>query len=44
MRILAVDKISVSNVQNYMTVVLDYISDRMLFVGKRRKAKTLKRF
>lgn len=44
LRILAVDEISVKKGHRYLTVVLDYISGRVVFVGKDRKAKTLKRF
>lgn len=41
--ILAMDKISIRKGHRYLTVVLDYLSGRILFVGKDRKAKTLKR-
>jgi transposase len=44
LRILAVDEISVKKGHRYLTVVLDYISGRVVFVGKDRKAKTLKGF
>jgi transposase len=44
LRILAVDEISIRKGQNYLTVVLDFLTGRVLFVGKKRKAKTLKRF
>ena len=44
LRILAVDEISIRKGHSYLTVVLDYLSGRVLFVGKQRKAKTLKRF
>jgi len=44
LRILAVDEISIRKGHNYLTVVLDYISGRVLFIGKNRKAKTLMRF
>ena len=44
LRILAADEISIRKGQNYLTVVLDYLTGRVLFVGKKRKAKTLKRF
>ena len=44
LRILAVDEISVKKGHRYLTVVLDYLSGRVVFVGKDRKAKTLKRF
>jgi len=42
--ILAVDEIAVRKGHNYLTVVLDYLSGRVVFVGKDHKAKTLKRF
>ena len=42
--ILAVDEIAVRKGHSYLTVVLDYLSGRVVFVGKDRKAKTLKRF
>jgi transposase len=44
LRILAVDEISVKKGHRYLTVVMDYLSGRVVFVGKDRKAKTLKRF
>ena len=44
LRILAVDEISIKKGHRYLTVVLDYISGRVVFVGKHRKAKTLQRF
>jgi len=44
LRILAVDEISIRKGYRYLTVVLDYLSGRVVFVGKDRKAKTLKRF
>ena len=44
LRILAVDEISIRKGHRYLTVVLDYISGRVVFVGKDRKANTLKRF
>jgi len=42
--ILAVDEISIRKGHSYLTVVLDFLSGRVLFVGNKRKAKTLKRF
>jgi transposase len=42
--ILAVDEISIRKGHRYLTVVLDYRSGRVVFVGKDRKAKTLERF
>ncbi len=44
LRILAVDEISIRKGHRYLTVVLDYLSGRVVFVGKHRKAKTLQRF
>jgi transposase len=44
LRILAVDEISIRKGHSYLTVVLDYLTGRVLFVGKKRKARTLKRF
>ena len=44
LEILAVDEIAIRKGHQYLTVVLDYLSGRVLFVGKDRKAKTLKRF
>jgi len=44
LRILAVDEISIRKGQSYLTVVLDFLTGRVVFVGKKRKAKTLKRF
>ena len=44
LRVLAVDEISVKKGHRYLTVVMDYLSGRVVFVGKERKAKTLKRF
>ena len=44
LRILAVDEIAVRRGHRYLTVVIDYLSGRVLFVGKDRKADTLARF
>ena len=44
LRILAVDEISVKKCHRYLTVVMDYLSGRVVYVGKDRKATTLKRF
>lgn len=44
LRILAVDEISIRKGHRYLTVVLDYLSGRVVFVGKDRKSKSLKRF
>ena len=42
--ILAVDEISIRKGHRYLTVVLDYRSGRVVFVGKDPRAKTLERF
>jgi transposase len=44
LRILAVDEIAVRKGHRYLTVVLDYITGRVVYVGKDRKARTLERF
>jgi len=44
LRVLAVDEISIRKGHSYLTVVLDFLTGRIVFVGKNRKAKTLKRF
>ena len=44
LRILAVDEISVRKGHSYLTVVLDYLSGRVVYVGKHRQADTLKGF
>jgi len=44
LRILAVDEISIRRGHRYLTVVLNYETGRVLYVGKGRKAKTLMRF
>jgi len=44
LRILAVDEISIRKGHRYLTVVMDYLSGRVVFVGKDRKSKTLERF
>ena len=41
LRILAVDEIAVRRGHQYLTVVIDYLTGRVLFVGKDRKADTL---
>jgi len=41
LRILAVDEVAVRRGHRYLTVVMDYLSGRVLFVGKDRKADTL---
>jgi len=44
LRILAVDEISIRKGHSYLTVVLDYQSGRVVYLGRHRKAKTLNRF
>jgi transposase len=44
LQVLAVDEISVRRGHKYLTVVLDHLSGRVLFVGKDRKADTLMHF
>jgi transposase len=44
LRILAVDEISVKKGHRYLTVVMDYLSGRVVYVGKDRKSKTLELF
>jgi transposase len=44
LRILAVDEISIRKGHQYLTIVLDYLSGRVVFVGKDRRAETLERF
>jgi len=44
LRIIAVDEISMRKGHRYLTVVLDYLSGRVVFVGKDRKSNTLQRF
>lgn len=44
LRILAVDEISIRKGHRYLTVVLDYETGRVVWVGKDRKARTLRRF
>ncbi|MCK4985439.1 MAG: transposase [Desulfobacterales bacterium] len=44
LRILAVDEIAVRRGHKYLTVVIDHLSGRVLFVGKDRKADTLMHF
>jgi len=41
LRILAVDEISLKKGHNYLTIVLDHETGRVVHVGKGRKAKTL---
>jgi len=44
LRILAVDEVSIRKGHRYLTVVLDYETGRVVWVGKDRKARTLRRF
>lgn len=44
LRILAVDEIALRKGHTYMTVVLDYETGRVVWVGKDRKSRTLKCF
>ena len=44
LHILAVDEISLRKGHNYLTIVLDYETGRVVHVGKGRKAKTLMDF
>lgn len=44
LRTLAIDEISVRKGHRYLTVVLDYLTGRVVWVGKDRKTRTLKRF
>jgi len=44
LRILAIDEISIRKGHRYLTVVLDYLTGRVIWVGKDRKARTLKKF
>jgi transposase len=44
LRILAVDEIAAKKGQQYLTVALDYLTGRVVYVGKKRTTKTLKRF
>jgi len=44
LRMLAVDEISLRKGHNYLTIVLDYETGRVVHVGKGRKAKTLTAF
>ncbi len=44
LRILAIDEIAVKKGHQYMTVVLDYISGRVVWVGEGRRKETLDEF
>ncbi len=44
LRIIAVDEIAIKKGHNYMTVVLNYETGEVVWLGKERKAETLNRF
>jgi transposase len=44
LRILAIDEISIRKGHQYLTIVLDYLTGRVVWIGKHRKARTLTRF
>jgi transposase len=44
LRVIGVDEISYRRHHNYLTVVVDHLSGRVVWAGKDRKAKTLLRF
>lgn len=44
LRLLAVDEVSERKGHHYLTIVADYERGRVLYVGKNRRARTLKRF
>lgn len=44
LRLLAVDEVSERKGHHYLTIVMDYETGRVLYVGKERRARTLKRF
>jgi transposase len=44
LRILAIDEISIRKGHRYLTVVLDYLTGQVVWIGKNRKARTLRRF
>ena len=44
LRILAIDEISIRKGHQYLTIVLDYLSGRVVWIGKHRKARTLSAF
>lgn len=44
LQVLAVDEIAIRKGHRYLTVVLDYLSGRVVWVGKHRKTKTLSAF
>jgi transposase len=44
LRILAVDEISIRKGHRYLTIILDYLTGRVVWIGKHRKARTLSAF
>jgi len=44
LRLLAVDEIALKKGHQYMTLVIDYVTGRVVWMGKGRTAKTLKAF
>ena len=44
LRLLAVDEIAIKKGQQYMTVVIDYVTGRVVWMGKGRKKETLDAF
>jgi len=44
LRLLAVDEISIRKGYRFLTVILDYETGRVVWIGKKRKARTLKTF
>lgn len=41
LRLLAVDEISIRKGHRYLTVILDYETGRVVWIGRKRKARTL---
>ncbi|MCF8008964.1 MAG: transposase [Halanaerobiales bacterium] len=41
---IAIDEVSIGKYHKYMTVVLDFITGRVIWVGKDRQANTLDKF
>lgn len=44
LKILAIDEISIRRGHRYLTIVLDYLTGRVVWIGQHRKARTLSRF
>jgi transposase len=44
LRLLAVDEISIRKGHRYLTVILDYETGHVVWIGKKRKARTLRTF